>query len=142
MCNEGVKFVYSQWDTYYLDCGGTNSCLASLTWCPYVTWYDIYVKDILDVPAECKDSIIGAEGTAWSEMINEHNIGEKLLPRIWAIAEKLWSNPPSAPKAASLEGAKIWVEYLPTIRAKTSQYISWHLPVRPLNTEYCFVNDE
>jgi hypothetical protein len=75
-------------------------------------------------------------------MINEYNIGAKLLPRIWAIGEKLWNNPRSAPKAASLEGAEIWVEYLPTIRYKTQQYIDWSLPVRPLNTEYCFINEE
>jgi len=55
----------------------------------------------------------------WSEMIDEFNMGAKLLPRIWAIGERLWHNPQTAADAATLEGAKIWSNYLPTIRAKT-----------------------
>jgi len=55
----------------------------------------------------------------WSEIITEDTMGAKLLPRIWAIGERLWANPETAADAATLAGAKIWINYLPTIRAKT-----------------------
>jgi hypothetical protein len=74
-------------------------------------------------------------------MVTGDTMAAKLLPRIWAIGERTWSDPATADNAATLAGAEIWIEYLPTIRAKTQQYIDWHIAVRPVNTEYCFVND-
>lgn len=66
-----------------------------------------------------------------------------MLPRIWAIGERTWNNPAETAKnAATLEGAKIWIKYLPTMRAKTNQYIAKNIGVRPINTEYCSINDE
>lgn len=54
----------------------------------------------------------------WSEVIDEDTMASRLLPRIWAIGERTWNNPATAESAASLAGAEIWMEYLPTIREK------------------------
>jgi len=75
-------------------------------------------------------------------MVTGETMAAKLLPRIWAIGERTWENPPTAAKAASLAGAQIWIDYLPTMRAKTNQYIDWGYGVRPINTEYCSVNEK
>lgn len=66
----------------------------------------------------------------------------KLLPRIWAIGERTWHNPATAKNAATLAGAQIWIDYLPTIRTKEQNYINKNVGVRPSNTEYCYVNDD
>lgn len=69
-------------------------------------------------------------------------MASRLLPRIWALGERLWSNGPSYSKASSKAGMDVWMPYYPTLRAKTSQYMDRGVGVLPANTEYCFVNEE
>jgi len=71
------------------------------------------------LPKECQDSVIGAEGTIWTEMINDYVITERILPRIWAIGARTWNNGPSYPEANSYEGSLIWRNELQTMRDKT-----------------------
>jgi len=44
----------------------------------------------------------------------------RLLPRIWALGERLWSNPSTAPQANTKAGMEVWMPYYPTLRAKTN----------------------
>lgn len=70
MCKDGFKFVNSDYQNYYLDCGGPNSCLASTYWCPYNTWQDIYTPTIANVPEGCENSVLGGEVAMWTEIIS------------------------------------------------------------------------
>ncbi len=45
-----------------------------------------------NVPTEAKENIIGGEATLWTEMVNHNNIDLRVWPRLFAIAERLWSS--------------------------------------------------
>lgn len=44
----------------------------------------------------------------WTEAISEYTLYTRMLPRVWALAERTWANPPSADKADSLAGYNVW----------------------------------
>ncbi|WP_168171437.1 beta-N-acetylhexosaminidase [Lacimicrobium sp. SS2-24] len=40
---------------------------------------------------KARENILGAEATLWSELVAPHNLDLRLWPRVFAIAERLWS---------------------------------------------------
>jgi len=42
---------------------------------------------------EKSKNILGAEATLWTEMVTHHNIDLRIWPRLFVIAERLWSTP-------------------------------------------------
>lgn len=83
------KFILSPYDILYLDCGVGNK-YGGPSWCGnYKVWLDIYRFEPTDhnVP---ESKILGAEGAAWAEQIDDSNIELKFWPRLLPLAETLW----------------------------------------------------
>ncbi len=50
------------------------------------------VKLLPALSAEQARNIVGGEATLWTELVTEHNLDLRLWPRVFAIAERLWSS--------------------------------------------------
>ena len=47
--------------------------------------------------------VLGAEAAIWTEQASSSNMFTRLFPRTWALAERLWSNPPVVSNYSSWE---------------------------------------
>ena len=99
-CENGAKLIQSSYLNYYLDCGGENFITSHPMWCQYVSWKSIYESDVTEaskgLPEQCKDKFVGATACLWSEQVNDSNVMSKLFPRVYALAERLWTDPENA----------------------------------------------
>ena len=85
------KFILSNYDYAYLDCGMGNYFGAN-SWCdPYKTWLQIYnFEPTKLIPQENLNQILGLETCQWGELFNVDSL-EKTFPRASALAERAWS---------------------------------------------------
>lgn len=82
----------------YLECGmgGNWISMADEYWCTRANWVSLYALAIEQTaPSSCKRNFIGAEAAAWGEISSQGNIMSMVFPRITALAERLWTDPPS-----------------------------------------------
>lgn len=99
LIQQGYDVILSNTDYVYLDCGNAGFTNAGGYWCqPYHEWYHIYeyIQDVTktwQLTTEDKKKIKGSETLAWTEMIDDENLSQKLWPRSAALAEALWSDP-------------------------------------------------
>ena len=83
------KFILSPYDVLYLDCGVGNK-YGGPSWCAnYKTWLQIYLFEPTSYGLP-QNRILGAEGAAWGEQIDDSNIELKFWPRMASLAETLW----------------------------------------------------
>lgn len=83
------KYILSPYDFLYLDCGVGNK-YGGPSWCGvYKTWLKIYEFEPTNYGIT-ESKILGAEGVAWAEQIDEANVELKFWPRAVALAETLW----------------------------------------------------
>jgi len=85
------KFILSNYDFLYLDCGMGNY-FGNVSWCNFTTWKDIYnFEPTTLLPAAQLNQVIGAETCQWGELMNPASI-DKTFPRASALSERLWSS--------------------------------------------------
>jgi hexosaminidase len=122
-------FVLSPVDYYYLDCGYGNK-YGGNSWCdPMKTFWQIYQFEPSDYLTD--SSVLGGEGTAWSELFNEHNIHSRLWPRAAAIGDKLWSDKVPTNLVEIKNRLDGFADYLNGKGIATS----------PITCRYCEIND-
>jgi len=123
------KFILSNYDYLYLDCGMGNY-FGDDSWCdPFKTWLTIYgFEPTTMLSAKQMKQVIGAETCQWGELFNYQSM-DKLYPRSSALAERVWS---------SLDN-----QYADTLSVfiRLNQF-HWNLDNRgiyagPISSEYC-----
>jgi len=83
------KFILSPWEYLYLDCGVGNKYGGPM-WCKnYKTWLQLYEFEPTNYGLD-ESKILGAEGCAWAELMDDSNVELKLWPRMAALSETLW----------------------------------------------------
>lgn len=101
----GYKVIVSNYDALYLDCGFAGWVTDGNNWCsPYIGWQKVYNNRMEEVAGkpEYYKQVLGAEAALWSEQADEYTLDSRLWPRASALAERLWTNPPSDWRAAEV----------------------------------------
>lgn len=127
------RFVLSNYDALYFDCGYGNY-FGDNSWCdPYHTWLQIYQWEPTTlINSEYYDNIIGAEACQWQELNNNYTILDRVFPRIAALGERVWSplNNPYNDTLSVFERLNAW-------RNRVAQR---GVPSMPLSAGYCEKN--
>jgi hexosaminidase len=127
------RFILSNYDALYFDCGYGNYFGAN-SWCdPYHTWLQIYQWEPTTlVDEKYWGNIIGAEACQWQELNNNYTIMDRVFPRIAALAERTWSplNNPYNDTLSVFERLQAW-------RVRVADR---GIPSMPLSAGYCEKN--
>jgi N-acetyl-beta-hexosaminidase len=138
LVSSGYDVVLSHTDYVYLDCGNAGWAHAGGYWCqPYHEWQHMYeyITDLEKVWGDRVSSdawnkqILGSETLAWSEMISDINVDQKVWPRTAALAEALWGRSPT--KGAS------WFAADPRLQQWTVTLQERGVMAEPLQTRWC-----
>jgi hexosaminidase len=86
------RYILSNADALYFDCGYGNYFGAS-SWClPYHTWLMVYQWEPSAWIEEGQMSqILGAEAAQWSELNDDSTVLNRIFPRAAALGERVWS---------------------------------------------------
>ena len=130
------KFIMSNYDYLYLDCG-TGDYQGHQSWCnPYHTWLEIYdLEPSKLVKAEDIGRILGLESAIWSEMNDASTVVNKIFPRSCTFAERGWS----AAEHNFTSHYAIFVRLNAWRKRLSSQR---GVQVQPMSTGYCEKNPE
>lgn len=127
------RFVLSNYDALYFDCGYGNYFGAN-SWCdPYHTWLQIYQWEPTTLVEEKYwGNIIGAEACQWQELNNNYTIMDRVFPRVAALAERTWSplNNPYNDTLSVFERLQAW----------RNRVADRGIPSMPLSAGYCEKN--
>ncbi|KAF2360937.1 Glycoside hydrolase family 20 catalytic domain [Trinorchestia longiramus] len=95
LASKGYDLIFSNYDTWYLDCGMEAWVGEGYNWCsPYNGWKKVYTNSPFDLlPLQYHGQIVGGEAALWTEQADSETIDSKLWPRGAALAERLWANP-------------------------------------------------
>lgn len=122
------KFILSPNDFAYLDCG-YESPSGKNCWCgEFRTWTQMYRFEptAYGIPAE---RILGGEVCAWTEVMNNDNIENKIWPRSAAYAAAFWEKPrPAIPDLPKLATA---------LNNLSKQLKGFGASTSPITGEYC-----
>jgi hexosaminidase len=90
--NPTNKYILSNSDYFYLDCGMGNY-FGNPSWCdPFHTWADMYKFEPSSLLSSTQlASVLGMEVAMWGELDNDSVIINKIFPRTLSMAEKAWS---------------------------------------------------
>lgn len=93
LLEEGYSLILSNYDALYLDCGFGSWVRDGNNWCsPYIGWQKVYDNRMEQIAGDYVGQVLGAEGTLFSEQVDEFSIDARLWPRLSALAERLWSS--------------------------------------------------
>ena len=86
------RFIVSNYDHFYLDCGFGNY-FGNASWCdPMHTWLDIYRFELNATGfQQHEDQIFGVEACLFTELVNDANVLDRVFPRVTALAERVWT---------------------------------------------------
>jgi len=86
------RYILSNYDHFYLDCGAGNY-FGNKSWCdPFHSWLDIYGFEPTKIlNTEQISRVLGLEAVLFSEMNDASVILNKIFPRTLSLAEKAWS---------------------------------------------------
>jgi hexosaminidase len=86
------RYILSNFNYLYLDCGAGNY-FGNKSWCdPYHTWLDIYsFEPTKTLNAEQMKRVVGLEAALWSEINDGSSTLNKIFPRTNSMAERAWS---------------------------------------------------
>jgi len=86
------KYILSNYDYFYLDCGAGNY-FGNKSWCdPFHTWLDMYTfEPTKTLNSEQIKRVLGLEVALWSELNDGSSLLNKIFPRTNSMAEKAWS---------------------------------------------------
>lgn len=135
LLKKGYEVVLSNTDYVYLDCGNAGWAHPGGYWCqPYHEWQRIYdyaedVQRKWSLFGDQLRGVLGSETLAWSEMIDESNIEQKIWPRTAALAEALWGRTP-------VKGAS-WFAADPRMQQWSRTLRQRGVLAEPLQTEWC-----
>ncbi|XP_043240748.1 chitooligosaccharidolytic beta-N-acetylglucosaminidase-like [Amphibalanus amphitrite] len=118
LLKQGYELILSNYDAWYLDCGGSAWVGKGNNWCsPYKSWQTVYENSPRKIaqsfqsssdaaasqPASQSDfsaQILGGSAALWTEQADDANLDNKLWPRGAALAERLWAEPDTDSLAA------------------------------------------
>lgn len=86
------KYILSNYDHFYLDCG-TGNYFGNKLWCdPFHTWLDMYSFEPTKIlNDEQLSRVLGMEAILFSELNDASVILNKIFSRTISLAEKAWS---------------------------------------------------
>lgn len=127
------RYILSNYDALYFDCGYGNYFGAN-SWCdPYHTWLDIYTWEPTQlVQPQYYNNIIGAEAAQWQELNNDYTVLNRIFPRVGALGERTWS-----PLNNIYNNSLSVFERLEAWRVRTEMR---GVPSQPLTAGYCEKN--
>ncbi|XP_011685560.1 PREDICTED: probable beta-hexosaminidase fdl isoform X2 [Wasmannia auropunctata] len=97
LLEDGFRVILSHVDAWYLDCGFGRWRESGEAACgEYRTWQTVYNhRPWKDYPPQQLPLVLGGEAAIWSEQTGQSSLGPRLWPRSSALAERLWSDPPT-----------------------------------------------
>nr|XP_045625960.1 chitooligosaccharidolytic beta-N-acetylglucosaminidase-like [Procambarus clarkii]XP_045625961.1 chitooligosaccharidolytic beta-N-acetylglucosaminidase-like [Procambarus clarkii] len=101
LLQKNYRVIFSNYDAWYLDCGAGAWVGEGSNWCsPYKEWQKVYDNSPHDIARDLtgsthKDLVLGGEAALWTEQVDDASLDTKLWPRGAALAERLWTNPPT-----------------------------------------------
>ena len=104
------KFVLSNFEYFYLDCGFGGSH-GGESWCdPVVTWDQIYAFPVNTTELkDYEDQILGLEACLWTEMVNDAVVLGRIFPRVAVVGEKAWTNDIDIDEAVVVKRLVAWI---------------------------------
>ncbi len=128
----GFRVVDSNYDFWYLDCGGGNWVSGGQSWCaPFKNWQMVWSYDpVRNASLSSKEAalVMGGEVAVWGERVSAENVDQKAWPRAAAAAERLWTNP---------SPDETWQDALPRLVAFRQRLVARGISATPLQPTYC-----
>ena len=129
-----TSVVDSNYEAWYLDCGGGNWVSGETSWCaPFKSWQTVWAyspqrNNSLD-DVQARRFLRGGEVAVWGERVDWTNLDTKAWPRASAAAERLWSDPPASAR---------WQDALPRLMAHRARLVrDLHVLAAPLQPRFC-----
>ncbi len=106
LLRKGYRTIFSNSDAWYLDCGFGAWIYSGQgndnNWCsPFKSWKTVYMNSPRNLVAgqgllwrEVSNLVLGGEAAMWSEQVDEQAVESRVWPRLSALGERLWSDPP------------------------------------------------
>jgi len=127
------KFILSNYDYFYFDCG-FGDYFGSKSWCdPLHTWLQIYRFELNATQIqEHEGQILGLEACLWSEMVNDAVVLDRAFPRAASLGEKAWSS--------ALNEYTDTLSVFKRLNAWISRNNERGVPTGPISSGFCELN--
>lgn len=131
LLSKGYRLIMSNYDALYLDCGFGAWVGAGNNWCsPYIGWQKVYDNSIAVMATENKDLVLGGEAALWSEQSDTATLDQRLWPRAAALAERLWTEPPTT-----------WLDAEHRMLHTRERLVRMGIQAESIQPEWCYQNE-